>query len=281
MARSISVTEGAGAAFGFLGRSWLRVAAALALAGLLGAAAAIALAHREFARVWLLGVAYLLAVAMAQGGLFRIAYAERHPSDQRHSLGFGGLQWGGVEWRLLGVALLRGGLFSLLGALVLTVLAAVYVGLAAAEAGPGLPVADPSRWRHTLDPLGWTVMTGLGLAGAAGLGWLGLRLYLAYPATVAYGRIQLLSTWPLTKGHVWRVLGCVVLALMAPAAGLGVAARIERGMLGSGPWSDDRMAAGVLSLVSCLGQSFLLLPLGVGLMSYLYDRLGPEDAGVS
>jgi hypothetical protein len=30
-----------------------------------------------------------------------------------------------------------------------------------------------------------------------------------------------------------------------------------------------------------LGHSLLTLPLSVGLMTYLYDRLGPEDAGVS
>ena len=281
MTGSISVTEGAVAAFGFLGRSWLRVAAALALTGLLGGAAAIALVHREFARAWMLGLAYLLAVAMAQGGLFRIAHVERHPDDQHHSIGLGGLQWGGVEWRLLGVTLLRAGLFSLLGALVLTLLAAVYVGLAAAEAGPGLPVADPSRWRHTLDPLGWTVMAGLSLAGVAGLGWIGLRLYLALPATVARSQVQLLSAWPLTRGHVWRILGGVVLVTLPVAAGVGVAARIGRGMLALTPWSDDRMTTGAVSLICCLGQSFLLLPLGVGLMSYLYDRLGPEDAGVS
>lgn len=281
MAGSISVTEAAGAAFGFLGRSWLRAGGALALTGLLGGAAAIALVNREFARTWLLVLAYLLAAAMAQGGLFRIAYTERHPADLSHAIGFGGLQWGAVEWRLLGVTLLRTMLFSLLGALVLTLLLAVYIGLAAAEAGPGLPVADPAHWRHTLSWLSWTVMAGLGLAGAAGLCWIGLRLYLAYPATVARGRVQLLSTWPLTRGHVWSILGGVILVTLLPAAALATVARVGRGLLALSDWGDSRMAFGAVGLAACLSQALLLPPLGVGLMSYLYDRLGPEDAGES
>jgi len=285
MAGSISVTEGAGAAFGFLRRSWLRAAGALSLTGLLGAAASIAFLDHRFARAGLLALGYLLAAVMAQGALFRIVHVERQhakrqPDDRVWSPGFGGFQWGGVEWRLLGAAVLRGLLFGLLAALTLTVLAAVYVGLAAAEAGPNLPVADPAHWRRTLDPFGWTVMSGLGLVGAGGLCWIGLRLYLAYPASVARGRVQVLSTWILTKGHAWRIGGGVVLVLL-PVAGVMLAARIGQGMGATNGWGDSRLAAGVYRLVACLGQTFLMLPLGVGLMSYLYDRLDREDAGVS
>jgi hypothetical protein len=280
MGGSISVTEGAGAAFDFLARSWSRAAGALALAGLLGAAAGLAFQDRNLARAWLLSAAYFVAVIMAQGALLRFAYAGRRPADRTLPPGFGGFQWGAVEWRLLGVSLLRALLFGLLGALFLTVVAALYVGLAASEARAGFAAAAHAGWRPSLDSVGWTVVGAVGLAGAAGLSWVGSRLYLAFAATVAVGRVQLLSTWTLTRGRAWRILGAVILVWL-PGLGLALAARIGQRLLTPGSGGEARMVVAASNLFVGLGHAFLTLPLSVGLMIYLYDRLGPENAGVS
>ncbi len=280
MAAPVSVTEGAGAAFSFLKRSWRRAAGALTLAGLLNGAAAFSFLNRDFARACGLFVACLLASIMAQGALFRFAGGANRPGDQGSSIGPGGFQWGAVEGRLLAVVLLRGLLFGLLGALFLTVVAAIYVGMAAAEAAPGFAVAAQSGWRPTLGLLGWAVVAGAGLAGLAGLGWIALRLYLAFPATVALGRVQLLSTWVLTRGRVLPILGALILIAL-PSLGVILAARFGRGLLASGAWGDRRLIAGICSLITGLGHNFLIAPLSVGLMTHLYNRLGPEDAGVT
>jgi len=279
MAAPISVMEAAGAAFGFLKRSWSRTAGALALAGLLGGAAAFTFLDRDFTRAFGLLAAYLLAAVMALGALFRLAPGERPSGDLTSSVGLGGFQWGAIEGRLLAVVLLRAALFGLLWALFLTVLAAIYVGMAAAEAAPGFAVAAEARWRPALDPLGWTVVAGVGLAGAAGLGWIALRLCLAFPATVAAGRVQLLSTWVLTRGGVLAILAATILVVL-PDLGVTLAVQIARSLLISNALADHRLIAGIFGLIAGLGHSFLILPPSVGLMTYLYDRLGPEDAGV-
>lgn len=280
MAGSISITEGAGAAFGFWRRSCFRVAAPLVLTGLLSAGAMFALLARDFSRAGPFLLAELAAALMAQGALFRIARAQRQPGDPSLSPGFGGFQWGWLEWRLLAVVLLRGLVFGLLGALFLIVLAALYTGLAAAEARSGFAVAAQAHWRPSLDPMGWTVVSLAGLAGTAGLCWVWLRLYLALPATVALGRVQVLSTWGLTQGRAWRILGAVVLVLL-PGIGVAVTARVGREALALGGWGSGRLPMGIYSLIIGLDHAFLMLPLSVGLMTHLYDRLGPEDAGVS
>jgi len=280
MAAPVSVEQGAGTAFSFLRRSWRPVAGALTLAGLLNGAAVFSVLNRDFARGGGLWAACLLASVMAQGALFRFARGGSRRHGRGSSIGLAGFQWGSIEWRLLAVILLRGTLFGLLGALFLTVLAAIYIGMAAAEAAPGFAVAARSGWRPALNPLGWTVVSGVGLGGLAGLTWIALRLYLAFPATVAAGRVQLLSTWVFPRGRVLTILAAMILIAL-PSFGVTLAVWLGRDLLASSAWGDRRLIAGICSLITGLGHTFLILPLSVGLMTYLYDRLGPEDAGVS
>jgi hypothetical protein len=152
MAGSISITEGSRAAFSFWLAAWRPAFGALALAGLLGSAAAVASLVRDFPMMPALYAAYLLAVVMAQGALLRQAGAEGDADGWASSPGWGGFQWGALEWRLLAVALLRTGLFLLLAALLVSVLGVLYVGLATARSGHG--VADAAAWRTgAADPL--------------------------------------------------------------------------------------------------------------------------------
>ena len=262
MRGEISVVGGAVAAFSCLVRFWNRAAAALGLVALLDAGFILAVVNRHFSRAGALAAAGVIAATMARGALFHVAL------DRGGSRGPGlGFQWSGVEWRLLGVVLLRAFLFGLLIALLLTLLGALYVGLAAAEPGAG-GVASPEHWRRTLDPVGWTVVSAAALAGLAGLVWMGLRLCLAFPATVASNRVQLLSTWPLTRGRAWRLLGAAVL-VSAPSAALACGIVAARSYLG---------ASGIAATAG-FGHGFLTLPLSVGLMSYAHDRLCPDTAG--
>jgi hypothetical protein len=272
MSGSISVIEGARAAFAALGSAWRRAAGALALAGLLSTAAILALVDRQFGRTAALLAAYLLAAAMARGALFRLA---RRPHGETPTPGFAGFQWDALEWRLLAVALLRAALFGLLGALAITLFVALYIGIAAAEAGRAHAITAPEHWRRTLDPVGWSVVGAATLACAAGIGWIAMRLYLGFAATARQNQVRLLSTWPLTRGQVLRLLGGVVL-ITAPMAALVLAMRIGRDLIPADDLGGWRLGVGIV----CFGQAFLALPLSVGLMTYFHSRLAPDDAGV-
>jgi len=54
----------------------------------------------------------------------------------------------------------------------------------------------------------------LGLALAALIIWIDVRLLLAAPATFAERRIAIDVSWRLTRGHFWKLLGMVVLAII-------------------------------------------------------------------
>jgi hypothetical protein len=269
MTGTVSPIEAAARAFGFLPHALPRAAGALAVVAILDTAEGLALASRHFSRAGIVAFAGILATVMARGALLRIGLAHRRAGDEDMPPGWAGFQWGRVEARLLAVTALRAFLFGLLAALLVTVLMSLYVGLAAAQPGAG-GVASPERWRKTLDPVGWTVVSAAALAGGAGLAWVWLRVYLGFAATVALARVMLLSTWPLTRGHVWRLARAVVLA-SAPVLAIGLVLVASRSALGP---AGCAVAAGV-------GHAFLALPLSAGLMSTVYDRLCPDPAGAA
>ncbi len=76
------------------------------------------------------------------------------------------------------------------------------------------------------------------------------------------------------------MLGAVLL-ILSPLLALAVLARIARGLLILGAGDDRGLVVGVVSLIAGVGHAILILPLSVGLMSYLYDRLGRDDAGAA
>lgn len=54
----------------------------------------------------------------------------------------------------------------------------------------------------------------LGLAGVATLIWVGVRLSLLFPATVAEGRIDIGRAWAMTRGRFWPLVGLTLLVFV-------------------------------------------------------------------
>ena len=173
-----------------------------------------------------------------------------------------GLQWSGIETRLLGAFLLIG-LFvalSALGAVFATLLIAIIVAAATGQ----LPRAAGSF-----------LATPSGMAAAAVLAvilafilWACVRLILSTAATADRRRVQVFSTWRLTQGSV-LTLALALLAIAAPAVILGAAARTQ--------------AAGPVALVLwgayALVIGFVQTPLTAAVSAQAYRRLSaPVDA---
>ena len=200
----------------------------------------------------------LLAATAAQGALYRSALA--HPG-----VGPGGLQWGKVETRLLAVWLLGAIFLFILGLLVFVAL--LSCAYAVASAGAGFVAADPATWGPAVDARGRWVVGVAATLGAAALIWASLRLRLAPAATVARGRVQVLSAWPMTRAMVAPILAATVLIGLALAALL--AALVFLGKTGA---AEGAFIVGAINLAQGLAVAGLWLPLDAGLMTYFFER---------
>lgn len=265
MANTISVREGVRAGYGFIVPAWKRAIAAL----FLYAVAANAYFYAVFANLSpaaILGALVLMVVvaAVADGGLLRTALEHGKP-------GPGGLQWGRVENRLIGLTLLFVVLFSMVSLLLLIVLVMVSIGVSLPAKAPAS--SEVSAWLASIGPIGSAVF-GLALAAAiAVLVWLGVRLSLAQPATVARDRIQLLSSITLTGQGFWTLLGVIAGVALPMIAVLALAA-----LLRSPAGTVATPLALVLAAVAGLVAAFIHTPAKVGALVYLYRRLSPSGA---
>lgn len=265
LANTISVREGVRAGYGFIPAAWRAVAGALILAAVTGASYFYAdAAHLGRPAVLAALVAHFLVGAVAQGALFRLAL------DQTGN-GPLGLQWRGLESRLLGLTLLTL-LFFVVVVLVLTiVVAAAIIGVSIAAGVPFQP-GNPG-WLGEMGLVGGLILALVVIAAYVVFVWLAVRLSLASAATAAVGRIQLLSTFPLTKGHVWRLLGSLLI-VAAPVIAAALATGVATGLAGGLP--DPATAA--FAIVTGLLVAFVYLPAAAGLLVYIYRRLAPTGA---
>jgi hypothetical protein len=249
------IIEGISAATRFLPTAWARTWGSLGLvAGVLALSWALGLwsPHSPW-RFVTLSLA-LAAVVMAQGGLYRQALAAGAP-------GPAGLQWGLAECRLSGVWALTAVFLSVLGLLAFIVV--LSFAFAIASSGKGFVVALPMTWARGVDGRGRLVMAIVAGFCLIGLTWSAIRVSLAAAATVARGRLQVLASWPTTRGVVWPiVIGKAVLAVVP--IGFAVAALHWGGGTVGVAW-PFAIAAGV-------AVAAVWLPLNAGLMAFYYQR---------
>jgi hypothetical protein len=197
----------------------------------------------------------LAAVILAWGALYRRAF-DRAP-------GLAGLRWGLDEWRLLGAQALIAVVFTVVAAVLATVVGAIALGVARANA-PDFDATSAEAWRAALAPSGpGAIVAGAApLLGLALLVWLGARLSLAAPATVEQGGIRVLSAFPLSRGVVLPILsGGLVLA--APVAGLTAVSSL----IGRWAGPELKLPLAVLGAVFAYGY---LAPVWTGALVYVY-----------
>ena len=258
--RSISLAaDGLAAALRFLPTAWRRGWGAMVIAsGLL----AWLFAHRLAApqSPWPLEILLpaLLAMVMVQGALYRVALGVGEPGPT-------GLQWGAAEFRLATVWGLTAVFIAILGMLAFVVVLAF--AFAVASAGPGFVVSQIATWAAAVDTRGRIVVGCVSLFAAVGLTWAAARVAFASAASISEGRLQVLASWPLTRGRVLAVIIGRVLVGLPVAAAAAVALGLLSGVSGTAP-----VGVWVAAVAIAVVIGGVWLPLGAGLMAYLYQQ---------
>ncbi len=204
---------------------------------------------------------------MASAALMRLAFADEHPGDPDFRLGPSGLQWRLTEWRLLGAVCLLA-LLLVIGILFLVMLVFVFGAAAVLTSGSK---AVQAAGTQTASPA--AAATGGALLLAAMMIAVFVKVHVClYPAaTVTNKKIEVFSTWPLTKGQFWPILAATVL-LNLPSLILSMLAVYVPVSLGLSP---------VFGVVLAGVNAFVELPLLNGLYAYLYKGLRPPVATVA
>jgi hypothetical protein len=238
------------AAVRFVPTAWRGAWAALLLTA---AAIAAALAAIEGAQgigpppLWLF-VAFGVSLA-ARGALWRLALQHGRP-------GPGGLQIGAVEGRLAAVSALTCVFLAIL--ILLLFVALLCLAYAAASAGRGFDAANVGTWGKAVDARGRLVVSVATMAGAGAIILAAIRISLAEAASVASDKVQVLSTWGLTRQRSVAIgSGNLLIAIPPTAAFLAM-----RASAGARAWP----------LICGVVLAGVWLPMHVGLMAYVYGR---------
>ena len=280
---NVPVIQSVRAAWAFRQLHWRRVAGVLAAVAAANTVdQALDLSGGQGPAQFAVTILSLLFLLLAYGALLRLAFADEHPGDPEFEPGPHGFQWGKPERRLLGMGAL---LVFLLLLAILTLVFVVFLIFVTAGVGAVTAETSPESVMAALGPGGQAmlgVVVGLFMVAVI---LLSIRLTIAPAATVALRRIQVFEVWPLTRGQFWRILAASLL-VSVPSIIAGVFTGIAFEMIAAPaaegaqvvlPLSDALLVAVIPNLVA----AFLVLPMGVGLIAYLYRGLRPAADGPS
>ena len=225
----------------------------------------------------------LLIQPMLYAAIFRLAFADRHPADPAFAVGHSGLQWRAMEWRVLAAQLLMILFLVLIAVLGFLLVGGLALGIIASRGGAA-PPSTPQAVITALGPDGWNVVLFVAALVLATLVFFNIRLFLALPATADTGKITVLGSWGLTKGHFWRILATLLL-LQLPLTFL----QSVLGALGEGGGSGASAVVAMSAesalfsaLVIGAASGCLIAPLSAGALAYYYrNPSGPPPSVTS
>lgn len=214
--------------------------------------------------------AALVADFMTNGAVFRVAFAKEAGDRPDFKLGVLGVQWRAMEWRMLGASALTLVFFVLIGALAVVAVCAVIVGVWMARDVPIATLTDQARVLAAIGPVGRTAIDVVSLVVCAVILFFAVRLSLAVVASAVTGKVQVLRSWPLTRGH-FLALFMTRLALWLPAFILG---SLLVGGLGDVTKTPPAPAAAfAVALTMGVVSAGVLAPLMSGALAYFFRSL--------
>lgn len=249
---------------------WRAIWPALALNSLAAAASSTAVLadNRPLAAgAALIGLVTQIVVA---GAVYRIAFADLHRDDPAFARNPSGVHWRAAEWRLLAASLLRGVFMLLIGSLVAVAVLAVTFGLASAQGVRITGEIPAEAVQEQMGPAAMAVLTACLLGAIAALVLVQLRLALVLPATIDRQKINVLSSWPLTRGLALQLL-CVLAAIWIPlTASSLLVSNTLLAALGAAPGSMP--AGGALAAAVVIGVLFggVGYPMTDAALAYFY-----------
>jgi len=290
MART-PVGETIRASFGFISMGWRQAWAAMILVVIvtgLGQAMSLGRFGGAFVRIGVAPFLSLLIATMALGAFYRAGLRNRHFRDPDYHPGPAGLQWGGLEWRVLGASLIVGA-FLVMVIVVFFVVWAFALGFMAAARLVDLSGftqfhGDRSEalqlfGKLLLGPAG-AVTIAIGSVALCLLVWLGARLSLLAVQVADTGSFSLTRAWATTRGAFWAVVVASGLRF-GLALVVGGAAGFAGGAVGgllhlAGAPGGGAFWGGVLGAVAAACFS---LPMTAGIALHVYEtQLGGGSA---
>jgi hypothetical protein len=274
------------ASFNYIGVAWRR--AGLAMAFLVGVQVLEGILRvatpRAAGVISLVALVPLIAFGtVAFGALYRIG-VERAPSDPEFRLGGGGVQWTGLEWRVLGANIIVGVILALV-VLAASILWIIALGVSLighinevnamnAAASPADRLAALARLM--MGPAGLVTLV-IGLVAAALLLWLSAKLSLFAIFAADTRRFDIGQAWAMTRGATWALIVTGVVILIAQLAAsfvFGVVGGLAAGLAGA---SAPLMG----QLFGSVAAAAITTPLTAGMQVAVYRARRPGGAAVA
>jgi hypothetical protein len=267
----ISISGALGFAWTLLSHSWRTIWGVLALNALSWTVMFAGLFSGRQDLVAAGSLAMLVTKYPLYGSVFRLAASQGGEPKGELKLGALGLQWRGMELRMLGADLLVSAFTSLLFLLMVVALSTVVTGVLTASGAPVLKITTPQQLLQALGPQGQQILEAAQIGVLLVLLFVTTRLLLALPASALSGRIAVLRTWKLTRGAFLRMVAAwfIVQApvwLTFTVAGAGITGQLT-----------SFTPAQILgySVLSGLLAGAASTPLTAALQAYFYKGLGP------
>jgi hypothetical protein len=267
----VSVGGALGYAWTLLSQNWRAIWGALALHALAWTVLTAGLLSGNLDLVLAAVVAMRFTKYPVYGSISRAAEGS---AGEAASPGHLGIEWRAAESRMVAADLLFWVFILIMAMLVSIALSAPLVGVIMNSGGNIAAIDSADALLRQLGPYGRRIMQFESLLFWMIMLSIGFRLSLSLIASARSGRVAVLSTWRLTRGQFWRLVGATVLVsipvLLAVIVAAGGAAEAS-GAVTPGEIFIYAILTGVLAGAATT-------PMLAGVQLYFYRRLGPAPS---